>query len=163
MPAALRLGIALFLAGCAAEPAASTGQVKTFLKSELASFNGSNSSSIYMGLLGLVFDVSSGRKFYAVGAPYEALAGRESSRAVALMSLEEADLEGEDDMTGIGEAEREEMTAIFEDTYVRKYPLIGLITDSRAIPPGKVGTAWYREVEWLATQIGPATAGKQEL
>ena len=137
------------LASCSlADPA---GEVKKFLKSELAPFNGGDGKPIYMGLQGLVFDVSSGENFYGVGAAYEVLASRESTRAVALMSLEPDDIKGEDDMTGIGAAEREEMKDIFEGTYVTKYPLVGLITDSQAIPPGKMARTGTRKWQnWQA-------------
>ena len=39
------------------------------------------------------------------------------------MSLEEADLT--DDLTGLTEAELEALEARFEDTYRRKYPVVG--------------------------------------
>ena len=55
------------------------------------------------------------------------------------------------------------MKDIFEGTYVTKYPLVGLITDSQAIPPGKNGEDWYAEVAELASKIGPTAGGKQDL
>ncbi|KAJ0044200.1 hypothetical protein NL108_008100, partial [Boleophthalmus pectinirostris] len=47
---------------------------------------------IYMAVKGVVFDVTKGKEFYGKGAPYNALVGKDSSRAVAKMSLNPEDL-----------------------------------------------------------------------
>jgi predicted heme/steroid binding protein len=147
----------IFLAAAATWGTHAADLVATgFLKTELAPFNGEAGAPIYLGLQGLVFDVSSSPHFYGPGAPYTSLAGRDSSRAITLMSLEPADLELEDDMSGISDAERQELKLIFEETYVRKYPIVGLITDSRAIPPGVPSGDWFAEVTGLSAEIGPA-------
>jgi len=47
---------------------------------ELSAFNGNNPSKpIYIGLNGLVYDVSAGKQFYSTGGVYHDLAGRDSS------------------------------------------------------------------------------------
>ena len=47
---------------------------------ELKRFDGTDPSlPIYLALEGLVYDVTAGRKFYAVGGPYHWLAGRDST------------------------------------------------------------------------------------
>jgi hypothetical protein len=100
---------------------------------------------LYLAVRGVVFDVRDGAGFYAPGSSYAALAGRDCSRAVALMSLEPADLEAEDDLSGLSaEEELRDLDAIFWSVYVRKYPLVGLVEGSRAIPPGKTPIAWYQ-------------------
>ncbi|EDL12997.1 neuron derived neurotrophic factor [Mus musculus] len=53
---------------------------------------GQEDQPIYLAVKGVVFDVTSGKEFYGRGAPYNALAGKDSSRGVAKMSLDPADL-----------------------------------------------------------------------
>lgn len=91
---------------------------------DLGAFDGSDVSlPIYIAVRGVIFDVTEGKRFYGKGAAYNALAGRESTRAVAKMSLEEGDLT--DDLTGLTEAELEALEGRFEDTYRRQYPVVG--------------------------------------
>ena len=52
-----------------------------FHVADLASYNGMDPAlPIYIGLNGLVYDVSAGRKFYESGASYQYLAGKDSSK-----------------------------------------------------------------------------------
>lgn len=69
---------------------------------ELRNHNGSSSeipegyasAPIYIGADNKVFDMSfGGFTFYGPGGPYHKFAGRDASRALALMSLEDKDLE----------------------------------------------------------------------
>ncbi|CAN2387415.1 Belongs to the cytochrome b5 family, partial [Pristimantis euphronides] len=67
--------------------------VRLFTDEDLARYNGKQEDQpIYMAVKGAVFDVSAGREFYGKRAPYNALAGKDSTRAVAKMSLEPDDL-----------------------------------------------------------------------
>ncbi|MEQ2220238.1 hypothetical protein ILYODFUR_003288 [Ilyodon furcidens] len=67
--------------------------VRLFTEEELQRFNGREEGQpIYMAVKGVVFDVSRGKEFYGKDAPYNALVGKDSSRAVAKMSLDPADL-----------------------------------------------------------------------
>jgi predicted heme/steroid binding protein len=53
---------------------------KIFSNADIKPFDGSDDSlPIYIGLNGLVYDVSAGREFYRIGGPYHFLAGRDSS------------------------------------------------------------------------------------
>ncbi len=59
---------------------------KTFTVAQLAEFNGSDTSKpIYIGMNGLVYDVTEGRKYYEVGAGYHWLAGKDSSTDLNLI------------------------------------------------------------------------------
>ena len=50
------------------------------LVADLAAFDGTDANKpIYIGMNGLVYDVSAGRKFYETGASYHYLAGKDSS------------------------------------------------------------------------------------
>ncbi|KAE8600539.1 hypothetical protein XENTR_v10013299 [Xenopus tropicalis] len=67
--------------------------VRLFTEDDLATYNGEKDEQpIYMAVKGTVFDVSAGKEFYGKGASYNALAGKDSTRAVAKMSLDPADL-----------------------------------------------------------------------
>ena len=51
------------------------------------------------------------------------LSGRDASRAVAKMSLDEADLT--DDLEGLTDEELQALDARYEETYTAKYPCVG--------------------------------------
>lgn len=57
------------------------GKVKVFSKEELAKFKGDNGETIYLALVGKVYDVSRGRKHYGPGGGYEFFAGKDGSKA----------------------------------------------------------------------------------
>ncbi|XP_045154130.1 neudesin [Echinops telfairi] len=77
---------------------------------------------IYMAVKGVVFDVTSGKEFYGRGAPYNALTGKDSTRGVAKMSLDPADLTH--DTAGLTAKELESLDDMFT-VYKTKYPIIG--------------------------------------
>ncbi|TRY81349.1 hypothetical protein DNTS_009685 [Danionella cerebrum] len=62
-------------------------------------------------------------EFYGKGAPYNALVGKDSTRAVAKMSLDPADLTH--DTTGLSENQLQSLETIFKGTYKAKYPIVG--------------------------------------
>lgn len=139
--------------------AAATDDVRSFVKADLRRFDGSDDTlPILMAIQGIVFDVSSGANFYSKAAPYNQLAGRDCSLAVGLMSLEQADLDAEDDISSLDAHGMADLDTVFYETYVRKYPVVGLATDSRAIPAGKEGGDWLAEVAAKQREAGgPAT------
>uniref|UniRef100_A0A8C5YL32 Cytochrome b5 heme-binding domain-containing protein n=1 Tax=Marmota marmota marmota TaxID=9994 RepID=A0A8C5YL32_MARMA len=78
---------------------------------------------IYLAVKGVVFDVTSGKEFYGRGAPYNALTGKDSTRGVAKMSLDPADLTH--DITGLTAKELESLDDVFTRVYKAKYPIVG--------------------------------------
>ncbi|XP_062970574.1 neudesin isoform X2 [Cynocephalus volans] len=78
---------------------------------------------IYLAVKGVVFDVTSGKEFYGRGAPYNALTGKDSTRGVAKMSLDPADLTH--DTTGLTAKELESLDDVFTKVYKAKYPIVG--------------------------------------
>jgi len=97
---------------------------RIFSLQDLRSYDGSDSSlPVYMAVRGVVFDVSSSQDFYGKGAPYNALAGKDSSRAVAKMSLDELDLN--DDISDLSPDELQALDERFFDIYKTKYPVVG--------------------------------------
>ncbi|KAG2436590.1 hypothetical protein HYH02_011527 [Chlamydomonas schloesseri] len=68
---------------------------RTFTPEELLAYDGSDSSKpVYIAVKGVVYDVSASREFYGKGGPYEAFAGRECSRALAIMKVDAAECNG---------------------------------------------------------------------
>ncbi|KAK2878562.1 hypothetical protein QQF64_011372 [Cirrhinus molitorella] len=98
--------------------------VRLFTEEELQRYDGSEDGQpIYMAIKGVVFDVTTGKEFYGKGASYNALVGKDSTRAVAKMSLDPADLTY--DTTGLTESQLESLEQIFKGTYKAKYPIVG--------------------------------------
>ncbi|XP_016310496.1 neudesin [Sinocyclocheilus anshuiensis] len=98
--------------------------VRLFTEEELQRYDGSEDGQpIYMAIKGVVFDVTTGKEFYGKGAPYNALVGKDSTRAVAKMSLDPADLTY--DTTGLSESQLQSLEQIFKGTYKPKYPIVG--------------------------------------
>lgn len=102
----------------------SSQPVRLFTEEELRKYDGSEEGHpIYMAVKGVVFDVSKGKEFYGKDAPYNALVGKDSTRAVAKMSLDPSDLTS--DITGLTEEELKSLEGVFEGTYKAKYPIVG--------------------------------------
>ncbi|XP_068437021.1 neudesin [Clinocottus analis] len=101
-----------------------TKPVRLFTEEELKRYDGSvEGHPIYLAVKGVVFDVTKGKEFYGKDAPYNALVGKDCSRAVAKMSLDPADLTS--DTSGLTEEQLESLESIFEETYKAKYPIVG--------------------------------------
>ncbi|KAL0969498.1 hypothetical protein UPYG_G00228090 [Umbra pygmaea] len=98
--------------------------VRLFTEEDLKQYDGSEEGQpIYMAIKGVVFDVTKGKEFYGKGAPYNTLVGKDCTRAVAKMSLEPSDLTS--DITGLTEEQLQALDTVFEDTYKKKYPIVG--------------------------------------
>ncbi|XP_017268613.1 neudesin [Kryptolebias marmoratus] len=103
---------------------AATKPVRLFTEEELRRYDGTEEGQpIYMAVKGVVFDVTKGKEFYGKNAPYNALVGKDSTRAVAKMSLDPADLTS--DTAGLTEEQLKSLNNIFEGTYKAKYPIVG--------------------------------------
>jgi predicted heme/steroid binding protein len=100
-------------------------------KRELAAFDGARKRQVYVGVRGLVFDVSAKQHLYKRGASYGNFAGREGSRAFALGQTRE-DVTT-DDLSGLTEKQLEALDA-WAGFYMQRYPLVALLSDSRAGP-----------------------------
>jgi membrane-associated progesterone receptor component len=88
-------------------------------------------ASIYIGARDKVFDVSfGGVSFYGPGGPYHKFAGRNASRALALMSLDEKDLEN----TSLTDCTEKQLGVLndwiktFEER--KGYPIVGRLSPS---------------------------------
>ncbi|XP_028293032.1 neudesin [Gouania willdenowi] len=98
--------------------------VRLFTEDELQRYDGTEEHlPIYMAVKGVVFDVTLGKEYYGKDAPYNALAGKDCTRAVAKMSLDPEDLTS--DMTGLTKEDIDSLDSVFEGTYKAKYPIVG--------------------------------------
>ncbi|XP_020205709.1 membrane steroid-binding protein 2 [Cajanus cajan] len=97
---------------------------------ELRSYDGSDPNKpLLMAIKGQIYDVSTGRNFYGPGGPYAMFAGKECSRALALLSFKPEDING--NLEGLEESE----LTILEDwefKFIEKYPKVGqLVSEQR--------------------------------
>ncbi|KAJ8288715.1 hypothetical protein COCON_G00013740 [Conger conger] len=107
--------------------------VRLFTDEELSKYNGHEEGlPIYMAVKGVVFDVTKGKDFYGKDAGYNALVGRDCTRAVAKMSLDPEDLTH--DTTGLTEEQLDSLESVFSGTYKAKYPIVGY-TSRRILNP----------------------------
>ncbi|XP_014519430.1 membrane steroid-binding protein 2 [Vigna radiata var. radiata] len=114
------------------EPPRQPVQLGQVTDRELRAYDGSDPNKpLLMAIRGQIFDVSTGRNFYGPGGPYAMFAGKECSRALALLSFKPEDING--DLEGLGESE----FTILEDwefKFIEKYPKVGLlIPEQRAL------------------------------
>ncbi|KAG6483533.1 membrane steroid-binding protein 2-like [Zingiber officinale] len=97
---------------------------------ELRTYDGSDPKKpLLMAIKGVVYDVSIGRMLYGPGGPYAFFAGRETSRALALMSFDLGDLNS--DLDDLGEAELEVLQD-WEEKFKEKYIKVGKIVLERS-------------------------------
>ncbi|XP_023103857.1 neudesin isoform X3 [Prionailurus viverrinus] len=124
---ALAPGLPAARAGQAPRPAERGPPVRLFTEEELARYGGEEEDQpIYMAVKGVVFDVTSGKEFYGRGAPYNALTGKDSTRGVAKMSLDPADLTHDTvSQTGLTAEELKSLDDVFTTVYKAKYPIVG--------------------------------------
>ncbi|CAI9301431.1 hypothetical protein Lser_V15G42642 [Lactuca serriola] len=107
-------------------------QVGNITEDELRPYNGSDPSKpLLMAIKGKIYDVSRSRMFYGPGGPYALFAGRDASRALALMSFEASDLTGNIEGLSASELEvLEDWEAKFEEKYVKVGQLVSEETTS---------------------------------
>lgn len=118
---------------------------RDFTLEQLREYDGTNKKPIYVGLCREVFDVTSADSFYGVGNAYHCFAGRESTRAMAKLSFEEADLSSlkDDDFGGFEKHTLEDWYQKFK--YYKQYPVVGRVS----IPPP---VRDFTKAELLATK-----------
>lgn len=92
---------------------------------ELQTYDGSDPNKpLLMAIKGHVYDVSPSRLFYGPGGPYALFAGRDASRALALMSFDPNDLTG--NIEGLEPSELEVLQD-WEYKFQEKYAKVGQI------------------------------------
>lgn len=109
--------------------------LRYYTREELANYDGSDPAQpILLGMNGDVFDVTEkGSGFYGKDAAYNCFAGKDSTRALSLGSLEEDDLYRID----ISDFTAQQHKALKEqhEFYLGKYVLVGRIVPDSPPPP----------------------------
>lgn len=90
---------------------------------ELENFNGRDANKpLLVAIRGMIYNVSSAGNFYGPEGPYAPFAGRDASRALALMSVEEAELSSS--LDGLTEKQVATLDQ-WEAKFRKKYPVVG--------------------------------------
>ena len=99
---------------------------KTFNLAELSVYNGKDSRRIFIGCQGLVYDVTSGRKFYGPGGSYGFLAGCDATVALAKFSMNPKFV---NIPWVLDDFDEEEINALanYVRTFTKKYPIVGRV------------------------------------
>ncbi|XP_058107567.1 membrane steroid-binding protein 2-like [Magnolia sinica] len=104
-------------------------QVGDVTEEELRAFNGSDPKKpLLMSIKGQIYDVSMSRMFYGPGGPYALFAGRDASRALALMSFDPNDLTG--NVEGLSSDELEVLND-WELKFMEKYVKVGQLVKEK--------------------------------
>lgn len=102
---------------------------------ELRTYNGSDPNKpILVSIRSQIYDVSAGRNFYGPGGPYAMFAGKECSRALALLSFKPEDING--NLEGLSEEE----LVILEDweyKFIEKYVKVGQLVPQQNTQPNE--------------------------
>ncbi|OWM78855.1 membrane steroid-binding protein 2-like [Punica granatum] len=105
------------------QPPAEPVQLGDVTEEQLRAYDGSDPTKpLLMAIKGQIYDVSRGRMFYGPGGPYAMFAGRDASRALALMSFDPKDLTG--NIEGLSESELEVLQD-WEYKFMEKYVKVG--------------------------------------
>ncbi|KAL2651949.1 hypothetical protein R1flu_020077 [Riccia fluitans] len=108
-------------------------QIGTITEEELRAYDGKDPEKpLLMAIKSQIYDVSSGRGFYGPGGMYSLFAGKDASRALAKMSFEESDLNG--NLEGLSMYEMDALNE-WEQKFMYKYHKVGQL----AKPGGSVG------------------------
>ncbi|KAI3471120.1 hypothetical protein Pfo_027783 [Paulownia fortunei] len=116
------------------EPLPAPVQVGEITDEELKQYDGSDPKKpLLMAIKGQIYDVSQSRLFYGPGGPYALFAGKDASRALAKMSFEDKDLNG--DLTGLGVFELEALQD-WEYKFTGKYVKVGTVKTTVPVTDG---------------------------
>jgi len=108
-------------------------QVGEITEEELRQYDGSDPEKpLLMAIKGQIYDVSQSRMFYGPGGAYALFAGKEASRALAKMSFEQQDLNG--DISDLTPMELGSLND-WEYKFTSKYVKVGTVR--RAAPAGE--------------------------
>ncbi|ESR41769.1 Membrane steroid-binding protein 2 [Citrus sinensis] len=114
-----------------------TVQLGEVTEHELRAYDGSDPNKpLLMAIKGQIYDVSRSRMFYGPGGPYAMFAGRDASRALALMSFDPQDLTG--NIEGLSDSELEVLQD-WEYKFMEKYVKVGQIVSEQTSKPTKNG------------------------
>ncbi|KAJ8635278.1 hypothetical protein MRB53_009545 [Persea americana] len=120
-------------------------QMGDVTEEELRAYDGSDPKKpLLMAIKGQIYDVSMSRMFYGPGGPYALFAGKDASRALALMSFEPKDLTG--DIEGLSAYELETLRD-WELKFMEKYVKVGQIVKENTSSEDTVNSEKTRGIE----------------
>nr|GEW47022.1 membrane steroid-binding protein 2-like [Tanacetum cinerariifolium] len=142
-------------------------QLGEISEEELKAYDGVDASKpLLMAIKGQIYDVTQSRMFYGPGGPYALFAGKDASRALAKMSFEEKDLNG--DLTGLGAFELDALQD-WEYKFMSKYVKVGTIkkpedapATSTAAEPAETTESNAAEPSTAAAHVSEATEEKED-
>ncbi|KAM0881817.1 hypothetical protein ACQ4PT_032708 [Festuca glaucescens] len=148
-----------------AEPLPPPVQLGEVEEEDLRQYDGSDPKKpLLMAIKGQIYDVTQSRMFYGPGGPYALFAGKDASRALAKMSFEPQDLNG--DLTGLGPFEIDALQD-WEYKFMSKYVKVGTIkkaAPAEDAPETNETTTPEAEPEKApATEDKPREASPEEL
>ncbi|CAH0394031.1 unnamed protein product [Bemisia tabaci] len=112
-----------------------TSSERLFSISDLSDFNGETRKELYLAILGNVFDVTQGQKFYGRGESYHHFIGKDASRAFVTGELSKS-MDNDD----VADLSLQEIKSIhdwlnfYHDKYLYKGKLIGRYYDATGSP-----------------------------
>lgn len=107
-------------------------QLGEVTEEQLMEYDGSDPKKpLLMAIKGNIYDVSQSRMFYGPGGRYALFAGRDATRALALMSFDPQDLTGNTE--GLSESELDVLQD-WELKFMEKYPKVGVLAGSQHQP-----------------------------
>lgn len=114
-----------------------------FTTNELKQFSGEGTDKIYLSILGKVFDVTKGKKYYGLGGTYHGFAGRDASKAFITGDFTEQGLTDDISNLTLNElGDLKEWALKYEKDYVFKGKLIGRFYDENGKP-----TKYLKDIE----------------
>ncbi|KAJ2557253.1 Dihydrodipicolinate synthase [Coemansia sp. RSA 1933] len=124
---------------------------RNFTPHELAEYNGKDDATpLYIGVKGIVYDVSQSRNFYGPEGPYSNFAGRDASRGLALACFDESVLTKLDDpldkLEDLDQAERDSLDE-WADFFGGKYVPVGRLVAAPKANTGAEKAAEEKTVE----------------
>lgn len=117
---------------------------RTFTLRELRQYDGVHDRRIYIAVNGKVFDATNTKDVQFLDGPFNSLAGRDASRALATFSLNEQ-LNNLSEMDDLSDLNPLQMDSLFhwEMQYSERYPCVGRLVRShqpRALQQACIGT-----------------------
>eukprot|EP00735_Rhodelphis_limneticus_P000794 TRINITY_DN11322_c0_g1::TRINITY_DN11322_c0_g1_i1::g.26390::m.26390 TRINITY_DN11322_c0_g1::TRINITY_DN11322_c0_g1_i1::g.26390 ORF type:complete len:140 (-),score=8.54,sp/Q9SK39/SBP3_ARATH/48.45/4e-26,Cyt-b5/PF00173.23/6.5e-13 TRINITY_DN11322_c0_g1_i1:214-633(-) len=116
---------------CVTQPAKVTpvdpASLPTMTRSELSNYTGANDGQIYIAMKGIVYDVTNGASFYRPGGAYNVFAGKDATRAMALMSTDPKDA-ANPSLDGLQPKHLKTLEEWIQK-YQQKYPMVARLED----------------------------------
>lgn len=97
---------------------------RDFTLEELKQFDGTGPDGrVLIGVLGKVYDVTKGKRFYGPGGPYSAFAGHDASRGLATFEVQKVSDEP-DDLSDLKPSELEQVRE-WDEQFNERYTVVG--------------------------------------